>query len=192
MFHDPQAFEFIGAFEAQWEAIRAEVDALDAPVLDLHRNGTHEEYLEVLQFNNGWMPSWQVGSDQPNGDWLTYGLSCQGLFSSDAGFKYPTLYRLLSRMAGYKVCALSQMKPRSVIAPHAHAELGGDLLTFHLGIDVPDKHCYLNVEGEFRAERNRQSIVFDGSREHFAINLSEHPRTILYMEFSRSQAALRR
>lgn len=188
--YDPQEFSFIQTFEAHWDAIRLELLALDPTVLDMHRNGSHQNAFEQLQSNNGWTPSWQVGSTDPNVDWLTYGLAYQGMFPVDAQRRYPTLHGLLTRMTGYTVCAFSQMKPGSFIAPHTHPELGGDLLTFHLGIDVPDNHCYLNVDGTFLTEQNRKSIVFDGSREHYALNLSGQPRTILYMEFSRARAAM--
>ncbi|KVM90589.1 aspartyl/asparaginyl beta-hydroxylase domain-containing protein [Burkholderia diffusa] len=188
--YDPTDFPFIQAFIEKWEAIRDEALSLDSRIIPVHRSGPHEQYVDQLIYDNGWMPSWQVGSVEPNHGWLTYGLGYQGRIPLEAPRKYPTVHRLLGGMVGYKVCAFSRMMPRSFIAPHNHPELGGDLLTLHLGIDVPDKYCYLNVAGTFFSECNGIPIVFDGSQEHFALNMSEHPRTVLYMEFFRSKAAL--
>jgi aspartyl/asparaginyl beta-hydroxylase (cupin superfamily) len=186
--HDPRDFGFIQAFQENWEAIRAEALGLDPTVLDVHRSGSHEQLAAQLAGRNGWVPSWQVGSKEANRDWLTYGVGFQGRMLPEAASKYPVLHGVLSRLQGYKVCAFSQMMPKSFIAPHVHPELGDDLLTFHLGLDVP-RHCYLNVDGTFHAEQDGKALVFDGSREHFAMNMGDRPRTILYMEFSRSRVA---
>jgi len=190
MFHDPRTFEFISLFEKRWEDIRSEYLNLDPRVLSIHRDGDHEEILEQVLVDNGWMPSWQVGSDEPNQNWLTYGLSYQGVFPREAAQKFPVTMDLLSRLDGFNVCAFSVMKARSFIAPHRHPELGGNLLTFHLGIEVSPRRSYLCVGGKFEEEKNRKALVFDGSKDHFAINMGAKKRAILYMEFDKSKARM--
>lgn len=187
MFYNPALFNFTQEFERNWLAIRDEYLKLDRKVLDLHRNDSHETYVEKLFKNNGWTPSWQVGSNQPNYDWLTYGLSYRGLFPVEAKAKFPTIASLLSRLSGFKVCAFSKMKTLSFIGPHKHPELGDNLLTYHLGIDIIPGKSYLWVNGKFEEQRNGKSIVFDGSCEHFAFNMSGADRVILYLEFDKTK-----
>lgn len=193
MFYDPKEFEFIRAFEEKWEVIRDEFLGLDPRIIDLHRVGSHEQYILKLIKNNGWVPSWQVDdqetgkSNEANYGWLTYGLSYSGLFPEEAASRFPQTMALLRSLKGFKVCAFSKMRPRTMIAPHNHPELGGDLLTFHMGIQLKPARSYLCVEGEFREEREGGSLVFDGNAEHAAINMSNDDRVILYMEFSKSQ-----
>jgi aspartyl/asparaginyl beta-hydroxylase (cupin superfamily) len=71
-----------------------------------------------------------------------------------------------------------------------HPELGRGLLTFHLGVDVAPGKSFLFVDGIPSEEANAKSVVFDGSFEHFAVNMSSSDRTILYMEFDSTEAKL--
>ncbi len=191
MFYDPALFDFTQKFERNWSTIRDEYYQLDENILDLHRNQHHEAYVERLLDNNAWTPSWRVNSSEPNYNWLTYGLSYRGLLPAEAPDKFPTIANLLSRLSGFKVCAFSMMEKLSFIAPHRHEELGGNLLTYHLGIDVIPEKSYLCVGNKFEEQRNGKSIIFDGSYEHFALNMSSTKRIILYLEFDKTKIAFR-
>lgn len=190
MFHDPGMFPFVRSFSENWSVIRDEYLRLNAPILDLHRIGDAEQFVSRLFRNNGWTPSWQVDSTEPNHNWLTYGLGYKGAFPDDSWEKLPFTTGLLSKLRGFKVCAFSLMRPRSFLAPHTHPELGNGMLTFHLGLQVVPKKSFLVVDGEPRQEQNGHALVFDGSFEHFAVNMSEADRVILYMEFDQREAAM--
>lgn len=174
--------------ESNWSNIRDEFLGLDRTVLPVHRKLAHEAYVATLKSRNGWVPSWQVGSDQPNHDWLTYGLCYRGIFPDEASAKFPVTAGILQKLgAAVIVCAFSLMRRWSFIAPHQHSQLGGDLLTYHLGLQVERGFSFLNVEGRFIEEQEGRSVVFDGSRTHFAVNMSGSDRVILYLEFDRSK-----
>ena len=96
MINKATEFPFIGEFEKEYEFIRLELLGLDPRVLNLHRNGPHEQYVAALIENNGWTPSWQVDSKQPNEGWLTYGLSFRGIFPREAEVRFPLTRKLLS------------------------------------------------------------------------------------------------
>ncbi|MDQ2664186.1 MAG: aspartyl/asparaginyl beta-hydroxylase domain-containing protein, partial [Candidatus Eremiobacteraeota bacterium] len=153
-------------------------------------NAPIDEFVQKLeQHGNGWTPSWQVDSSKPNHDWLTYVLTYAGRFFSEAAVKYPVTRSLLDsdevRVAGF-----SLLKPLSVIAPHRHEELGGGILTQHFGIDLSPRTNFINVQGVFQEERLGESIVFDGSFEHFAFNASLTNRVLLYIEFDSLKACV--
>lgn len=187
MFYDPSEFHFVKFFQENINDIRKELLNLDSKILKMHRAGPHEDYLTMIVNNNGWMPCWNVGQKEPNHNWLTYALSYKGLFPKEASEKFPITMKILSKLNGCHVCAVSMMMPFSFIAPHAHEELGGPLLTFHLGIDVTPKTSFLCVNGEFNEQKNNKAIIFDGSAEHFSINMGATRRVILYMEFDQFQ-----
>ncbi len=184
MFYDPALFPFTRELQARWRFIRQEYLELEAPRLNIHRNGAAEEYAETLFRNNGWTPSWQVDSNDPHEGWTTYALSYKGMLPDEAPQKLPATSRLLARLRGCEVCAFSRMEAGAFIAPHSHPELAGSLLTLHLGLDLEPRRSYICVEGQTREEDAGRIIVFDGSREHFAVNMSQKSRTILYMEFN--------
>ena len=184
MLYNPADYPFIAALQSQWRLIRQEYLELDAPVLDLHRIGSAETYVERLLKSNGWTPSWQVGSADPNRDWLTYALSYHGMLPDDLPQRMPFTSRLLSRLRDCEVCALSLMRPSSFIKPHTHPEMQGRLLTLHIGLEAEPERSFLSVGGLVHEERNGGSVVFDGSQMHFAVNMSSFDRVVLYMEFS--------
>jgi aspartyl/asparaginyl beta-hydroxylase (cupin superfamily) len=185
---DTSAFPFAHHFESNWQPIRDELLGLEPTVLPVHRRLGHEAYVATLKSKNGWVPSWQVGSDEPNHDWLTYGLCYRSIFPDEAPAKFPFTAGILDQLgAGVIVAAFSLMRRRSFIAPHRHHQLGGDLLTYHLGLKVERGVSFLNVAGQCMAEEEGKSVVFDGSRLHFAVNMSDCDRVILYMEFDRSK-----
>jgi hypothetical protein len=184
---DTTEFRFTRAFEERWVDIKREYEGLGDKVLDIHRKLDHANYVKLVKSNNGWMPSWQVGSEEPNKKWLTYGLCYRGIFPDEAPWKFPITASLLGQFKGVVVCAFSLMRPMSFIAPHNHPELGGNLLTYHLGIRASPGRNYLHVNGKFIEEQEGQSVIFDGSCNHFALNMSFKDRVILYMEFDKSK-----
>lgn len=191
MFYNPALFDFTQEFERNWQTIRNEYYQLDRHIVNLHRNQPHQAYFKTLMYNNAWMPSWQVNSIKPNYNWLTYALSYQGLLPSEAPEKFPSIAALLTRLSGFRVCAFSRMEKFSFIAPHKHEDLGGNLLTYHLGIDVVPGKNYLWVDNKFEEQCNRKSIIFDGSYEHFALNMSDTKRIVLYLEFDKTKIKFR-
>jgi hypothetical protein len=189
MFFDPAGFAFVPELTSRWRLLRQEWRELEAPLLDLHRVGAVHRFAEHLLRDNGWTPSWQVGSDRPNQGWLTYALSYQGLLPDGLADIMPATARLLSHLRGIEVCALSLLRPGAFIAPHDHPDIAGRLLTLHLGLAMDPHRCYLTVEGEAREEKPGAALVFNAGREHFAVNMGACDRVILYLEFDPRHAA---
>lgn len=187
---ETQQYAYPRLFEEHWEAIREELRALHAPVLDLHRNlGTVEAFIARLERGtNGWTPSWQAGSDQINAGWLTYALRYTGRPAKGAAQKLPVTTTLLATIPGCHVAAFSLMKPLTVIGPHDHPDLrGSSLRIMHLGVDVVPGRSFLCVNGVFCEELPGRTLMFDGTGEHFALNAGDTDRVILYAEFDVSQ-----
>ncbi len=178
-----------------WETIRHEFLELQAPTLEIVRNGTHDEVvLEYTQhLESGKEPGWVLGWSKeglPNKNWIQYGLIVNDKTLPFTKEKFPKTIELLSSIKGIRVCGLAKMKAHTFLSTHRHPELlKENLLQLHITLDAPlnRNYCYLNVKGKFFQHKNGLAIVFDGSFDHFAINASNHDRTILYMEFHKDQ-----
>ena len=189
MFFNPDGFQFVNELQGRWRELSQECRELNAPMRELHRIGAVELYAETLLASNGWTRSWQVGSNDANADWLTFGLSYKGMLPDGLSQMLPQTSELLARLRGCEVCALSLMKPGTFIMPHCHPELDGRLLTLHLGLHVEPQRSYLSVGGETKEEGDGKVITFNAAREHFAVNMGKSNRIILYMEFDPRIAA---
>jgi len=186
--HDADLMSFVDDVKRRYEQVSEEYRNLHAPVIELSRQGRAELFYERLKQHgeNGWTPSWQIGTDEPNFGWMTYSLKFDGWFPSEASTKYPHTMELLSHPA-FETCGFSLLRPLTVVGPHAHSRLGGDHLTLHLALDAEPGRSYLALSGTFLEERNGEAFVFDGSREHFAVNAGLRDRVILYAEFDRAK-----
>jgi len=190
MAFETREFPYPSLFEEAWEAVRDELHALNAQVLDLHRKAEPiEEFVALLeQGPNGWTPSWQAGASTVNRDWLTYALWYAGRLPKGAAEAFPVTAALLSGVPGCKVAAFSWMRPLTVIGPHDHPDMrDSPIRILHLGLDVVPGRSFLCVDGRFREELPGRTLMFDGSYVHFAVNASSEDRVILYAEFDVSQ-----
>ncbi|MBV9971892.1 MAG: aspartyl/asparaginyl beta-hydroxylase domain-containing protein [Candidatus Eremiobacteraeota bacterium] len=188
MFYDPAQYVFVRRLVESAGRIRDEYYSLNADILSVHRNKPIDEFFASLeQTKNGWTPSWQVDSAQPNYNWLTYVVTYGRRFFPEAEQKYPATRAALDHDA-VRVGGFSLLKALSIIAPHDHPELGNGILTCHIGIDVVPGTSFLNVDDVFEEERLGKAVVFDGSKRHFALNASLRDRVVLYVEFDSTKA----
>ncbi len=174
--------------------------ALDAPLLDIHRVGksyeqVQAEVIEHMQKGGpyGWLKGFDKGGKE-NSDWVQYGLVVNDTAVPFARDTMPKTLALLSKIDGIRVCGLARMNPQTFLPTHTHPKIHTDgLLQYHITLDVPHErnYSYLNVNGQFNQNINGEAIVFDGSLDHFALNASDVPRTILHMEFKISSLKAR-
>jgi beta-hydroxylase len=79
-----------------------------------------------------------------------------------------------------RTAGFSRLEPHTEIAPHKGYT--GDVLRFHLGIDIPDGDCALIVDGVTKKWKNGEILIFDDTFEHSAHNRTDHPRTVLLLD----------
>lgn len=131
-------------------------------------------------------PQWVCGWDGHD-KWRNWGIAINYQYLlGDAGL--PKTSALLKQVSGIRFANLSLFNGGCMLPVHAHPENKG-LLTFHLGLDVPEE-CYLNVNGENIQEENGKTIVFDGMLPHYSFNASSKDRLILYCEFDHEKLKL--
>ena len=181
-----------------WEVVRDEYLNLNAPVMDINRiDKAHGDVvMEVFKHvagggEYGWVQGW--GQDGGNPDWLQFGLmsnnpQANAFLGPHVSTKVPKTFDMLQKIGGIKIAAFVTLKPMTILHCHTHPEIHDEkLLQLHVALQTAEtrNYAYLNVAGEFRQHVPGEPIIFDGSLDHFALNESDHDRTILYMEFAR-------
>ena len=148
-FYRPSDFAWVAPVEANWKAIRAELDAVLA-----HRDA---------------LPNFQdISTDQytltDDDRWKTYFFYGYG-FRSDANCaRCPETTRLIEAIPGMETAMFSILAPGKRIPPHTGPYKG--VLRYHLGLVVPDapvEQVGIRVGGETAGWSEGASLVFDDS-----------------------------
>jgi ornithine lipid ester-linked acyl 2-hydroxylase len=169
-FFDTDDFPWIREIEANWKAIRAELDAVLA-------------YQDAL-------PNFQdISTDQYNitddDRWKTFFLYGYG-FRSDANCaRCPETARLVEQIPGMQTAMFSIFAPHKRIPPHDGPYKG--VVRYHLGLRVPEPEELVGIKvgGQLAHWREGKSLVFDDTFVHEAWNDSDETRVVLFVDFVR-------
>jgi ornithine lipid ester-linked acyl 2-hydroxylase len=170
-FYRPSDFAWVAPVEANWKAIRAELDALLA-----HRDA---------------LPNFQdISTDQytltDDDRWKTYFFYGYG-FRSDANCaRCPETTRLIEAIPGMETAMFSILAPGKRIPPHDGPYKG--VLRYHLGLVVPDapvERVGIRVGGETAGWSEGASLVFDDTYQHEAWNDTDETRVVLFVDVVR-------
>ena len=162
-FHDPRDFAFVGALEAAFGEVLAELNALEGsafvPSPDSLTTVT-DQYDET-----GWLYFDLHGGDQApaNRD------------------RCPLTVRAVDAIPGLVNAGFSLLRPGTRLYPH-RGELT-DVLRCHLPLRVPAGDLGLRVEGEDRTWERGRCLVFDDTLEHVAWNHGTSDRVVLLVTF---------
>jgi hypothetical protein len=178
-FYSSLQFPALLNLQKQWKMIAIECDALKRNnATDVSAIGDTREKVAAYLIKN--KPQWISGWDGFD-KWWNWGIALNYQFPLDDA-NIPKTVSLLKSIAGLKFASLSLFKGGCMLPQHVHAE-NERLLTFHLGLDVPQYCCAVNVDGNMLYEGNGQILVFDGTKPHYSFNASNKDRLILYGEF---------
>ena len=167
--------------------IRDEVDSLpnnfimDEPRKEGQWVGS--EHLKIIanlysDGQYGWLKGWQ----NPDG-WISWPLIWDGKPVVGNCMRCPETYKILSDIGNIQVAAFSLMKGGVKLESHTDKVVPNYKFTYHLGIKVPEGKCLLHhsTSGDF-VEKDGRHIILDARQPHWAENLSNEDRIILYME----------
>jgi aspartyl/asparaginyl beta-hydroxylase (cupin superfamily) len=167
---DGSALPWVAVFEADWKAVRREVDALLAQ-------------RELLP------PIHEIQPDQYNlskGDlWRTCFLLGYGFRSERNCARCPETVRLLDAIPGITLAWFSILAPGTHIPRHAGITKG--VLRCHLGLVVPrgPGRCEMEVDGTFHRWQEGRLLLFDDSRRHEVWNDTAEERVVLLFDVVR-------
>ncbi|WP_299481449.1 aspartyl/asparaginyl beta-hydroxylase domain-containing protein [uncultured Roseibium sp.] len=190
-FYSTKSYPRFKALQDNWKDIANELRHLNAPLTPIDRvDKTHAQvYAEVKTWiasggEYGWLKGW--GPDGANESWIQYGLIFEDAVVPFVPDRLSRTCSLLKAIPGIRVGAFVTMRPSTFLPAHQHPELKEcGALQMHLTLSACEEgnYSYLNVCGQFRQHVPGDLFVFDGSKEHFALNASNGDRTILYLEF---------
>jgi beta-hydroxylase len=159
-FHSTASFAFTAELERHWQRIR-------------------DEYLSVQRELVDW-----VERDLYGEGWQVY-----GLYDFPHGQPMPeniarcpfTAQLIAQHIPTHGAAGFSRLHPGTRIEPHRGYQ--GEFLRCHLGLQVPDGDCALEVDGEQRHWREGAAMVFDDRLLHSAWNLTSETRVVLLVDF---------
>jgi beta-hydroxylase len=206
IFFNPKKFKFLKQLQKSWKIIRDEAYniMLNSPKLNISRtiNDWHgaKSYFESIRHKEGWIRSWSYDpegtiADQTtdgNREWLNYGLLYFGEEFNENIKQCPKTFELVNGIKSHiNICGFSWMFGGCLLQPHTDITgLASGSLAMHLGLSVPkpDNTCRILVKNEdgeymYMNEDDGKMFVFDATWEHYAYNLTNQDRLILYIDF---------
>eukprot|EP00291_Cryptomonas_curvata_P004399 CAMPEP_0172184860 /NCGR_PEP_ID=MMETSP1050-20130122/19823_1 /TAXON_ID=233186 /ORGANISM="Cryptomonas curvata, Strain CCAP979/52" /LENGTH=209 /DNA_ID=CAMNT_0012858731 /DNA_START=335 /DNA_END=961 /DNA_ORIENTATION=- len=170
-FHDPYQFAWARSLRDNAKVIQDEFSRV--AVLGA-------EELEV-KGNNVWATAANATSASSYGpDWKTLALMDRCVWDDINTKLFPETTRLLKELEVPCLEAFyARMTPRSSIKPHS--DYCNFALTAHLGLDVPEGQCWIEVGNQRREWRNGEMLLFDTSLLHRAANEADRTRYILML-----------
>jgi beta-hydroxylase len=170
-FYDPAEFRWVAPLEANWERIRAELEAV------LARRDALPNFQDIST------DQYQLTDDDR---WKTYFFYGYG-FRSDANCaRCPETTRLIEAVPGMQTAMFSILAPGKRIPAHDGPYKG--VLRYHLGLMVPEgpvEQVGIRVGPETREWSEGGSLVFDDTYEHEAWNETDATRVVLFLDVVR-------
>ena len=169
-FFDLEDFPWVAGIEAEWKAIRKELDVLME----------HREQIPNFQDISKAQRALTEG-DQ----WKTFIFYSFGNKNKENCAKCPETVRLLHRIPGMKSAMFSILAPRKHLAPHRGPYKG--VLRYHLGLIIPDPpgSAKIRVGNDVRTWTEGKSLIFDDSFEHEVWNDNDFYRVVLFVDMVR-------
>jgi len=168
---DAATLPFTCALEREFEAIRAEADAL--------RDEEYADWPEPAAMQGRWrvFPLF-LGYPHP---------SAERVWRDANPERCPRTLRLLRAIPGVALAAFSRLDPGCHVYAHADFAPRG-VVRCHLGLRVPPG-CLLRVSGESRSWSEGRLLAFASAAEHEAVNPSATPRVVLLVDYLAEPAA---
>ena len=169
-FFEPDSFPWVASVEADWGAVRKELDALL----------TQREQI----------PNFQDISDAQKklteGDqWKTYWLFAYDKKADENCARCPETVRVLQKIPGMKSAMFSILAPKKHIPEHRGLWKG--VLRYHLGLVVPEPKgsSRIRVGKDIRSWQEGKSMIFDDSHPHEVWNDCDSQRIVLFVDVER-------
>jgi ornithine lipid ester-linked acyl 2-hydroxylase len=169
-FFDPESFPWVTRLEAEWMAIRKELDTL------MMRREEIPNFQDVSKAQKA-----LTEGDQ----WKTFFFYSFGNKTEENCARCPETVRLLHRIPGMKSAMFSILAPGKHIPPHRGPYKG--VLRYHLGLIIPgpEGSCRIRVGNQVQCWKEGKSMIFDDSHEHEAWNDTDGYRVVLFVDFVR-------
>ena len=167
---DRAHFPFLDAFEAQWQEIRAELDA----VLE------HRDAIPLFQEISPHQKRIATGDN-----WRTFILYGFGTAHEKNCARAPVTAALLNTVPKLQTAWFSILTPHYHIPPHRGVTKS--IVRCHVGLKIPTdrEKCRLRLVDETLVWREGELFVFDDTYDHEVWNETDEERVVLIFDFNR-------
>jgi ornithine lipid ester-linked acyl 2-hydroxylase len=169
-FFEPEAFPWASSIEAEWPAIRRELDQLMVRRQDIPNFQDLSDAQKVLTEGDQWKTFWFYG----------YGEKAE-----ENCARCPETDRILHLIPGMKSAMFSILAPHKHIPEHRGMYKG--ILRYHLGLIVPgpEGSYRIRVGNDVRTWKEGKSLIFDDSHPHEVWNDCDAYRVVLFVDIVR-------
>lgn len=168
-FFDRGLFPWGGELEANWTAVRRELDVV------MQRREDLPAFHEISPYQH------RISDDK----WKTFFLYAYGFKAEGNCARCPETTRLVEAIPGMKTAFFSILAPGKHIPAHRGPYKG--LIRCHLGLLVPDPaaECRIRVGTEYASWEEGKLLVFDDTYEHEVWNDTGGDRVVLFLDVVR-------
>lgn len=170
IFFDKTYFSWADELEANWQAIRAELDAI-LPYADSLPNF---DEISPRQVN--------IAGDNL---WKTFFFSAYGYRSQKNCDRCPVTTKLLEKIPNLKVAFFSILAPGKHIPEHRGKHKG--IIRYHLALKVPQDraNCRIRIADQVAYWEEGKSLIFDDTYPHEVWNDTSEYRVVLFLDVAR-------
>ena len=147
------------------------------------------DYLQTLQPSGDggegdgeWLGPRDTTGNHYGPEWKTLGLQDRSVWSEELREEFPETIAALERN-GVPSCEVFFAKQGANSGLLAHSDKNNFIMTCHLGLDVPEGDCHIQVGNEKYYWKNGKCCVFDTSIFHRTRNDSDRVRYVLLIRF---------
>lgn len=115
--------------------------------------------------------------------WTTVNLRFLGVENPKVAHLCPITAHILDDKEEVPTVMISRMAPSKHLRKHRGPFKG--ILRVHLGLDIPDGDCFIEVGDELYHWRNGEVVMFDETYPHSVQNNTSDFRTVLYLDVKR-------
>jgi len=163
-------FPWVAAIEAEWPAIRAELDRV------MERRDELPNFQDI---------SSEVKTIQTDNNWKTFMFCGFGAWSEENCRQCPATIAALKKIPGMTTAFFSIVSPRKHIPAHRGPYNG--VLRLHLGLIVPEprEQVRIRVDDQICTWQEGKVLLFDDSYDHEVWNDTDSWRVVLFVDFVR-------
>jgi ornithine lipid ester-linked acyl 2-hydroxylase len=168
-FFDPFVFPVAKELKDNFEEVQKEIT-------DILKNYDNLVVFQDVSPNQAYIPK--------DDGWRMFFFKAMGIrFKRNERFA-PKITEILSKYKDIQSAYISVLGPKSYLNPHKGPWSG--ILRMHLGAVIPgNNECTLLVEQEPYHWKEGELVLFDDTFDHMAINNTEQPRAILFLDIMR-------
>lgn len=185
-FHDVNLFPWATAMESHYKEILDELTAYEYKrrAKDISSEiGLQLEPTGVgLQGDGQWLGPRDTSGSHYGPEWKTLGIQDRSVWDSDLIHEFPRTVNIMTRL-DVPSCEVffAKQGPRSGLKPHS--DKNNFIMTFHLGLDVPEGECWITCGDSKHYWKNGKTCIFDTSIIHSTENQSDRTRYVLLVRF---------